>query len=57
MDMKWIAKSAAAGTVFGFMWYAVSSSEARKKHSIKRNAGKALKAAGTVLEEITSAIM
>ena len=57
MNVKSIAKGVAAGTAPGLVFYAISAAGSRKKHSIKRNAGKALKAAGTVLEEITSVIM
>ncbi|MBQ8296647.1 MAG: hypothetical protein IJX77_02555 [Ruminococcus sp.] len=57
MDVKSIAKGAAAGTAVGVVCYALSSASSKKKHSIKKNAGKALRAAGTVLDEITSAIM
>jgi hypothetical protein len=37
--------------------FGAPSAASKKKHSIKRNAGKALKAAGSVLEEITSVMM
>ncbi|MCD7892045.1 MAG: hypothetical protein LUG26_10065 [Ruminococcus sp.] len=57
MDVKSITKGVAAGTATGFVCYALSAAGSRKKHCIKKNAGKALKAAGIVLDEITSAIM
>lgn len=57
MDIKSIAKGVAAGTATGLVCYAMSTAGSKKKTSIKRNAGKALKAAGTVLEDITSIIM
>lgn len=57
MDIRSIAKGVAAGTAAGLVCYAMSAASSKKKHSIKRNAGKALKAAGTVLDEITSVIM
>ena len=57
MDIKLITKGAAIGTATGLVYYASSSAGSKKRHSIKRNAGKALKAAGTVLDEITSVIM
>lgn len=57
MDIKSIAKGVAAGTATGLVCYAMSAAGSKKKHSIKKNAGKALKAAGTVLDEITSVIM
>lgn len=57
MDVKSITKGVAAGTATGFVCYALSAAGSRKKHCTKKNAGKALKAAGIVLDEITSAIM
>jgi hypothetical protein len=57
MDVKAITKGVALGTATGLICYAVSAADSKKKHSIKRNAGKALKAAGSVLEEITSVMM
>lgn len=57
MDIRSIAKGVAAGTATGLVCYAMSAAGSKKKHSIKKNAGRALKAAGTVLDEITSVIM
>lgn len=57
MDVKSIAKGVAAGTATGLVCYALSAAGSKKKHNIKKNAGRALKAAGTVLDEITSVIM
>ncbi|MBR2283325.1 MAG: hypothetical protein IJ874_02745 [Ruminococcus sp.] len=57
MDMKAVAKGAAAGAAVGFAFYALSSASAVKKHSIKKNAGKALKAAEGLLDDITSVFM
>lgn len=57
MDIKSITKGVAAGTAVGLAMYAASTANSGKKRSIKKNAGKALKAAGSVLEEITSVIM
>ena len=57
MDIKYISKGLDAGAAVGLACYAVSAAGAKKKKSIKKNAGKALKAAGTVLDEITSVIM
>lgn len=57
MDIKSITKGVAAGTAVGLVMYAASTASSGKKRSIKKNAGKALKAAGSVLEEITSVIM
>ena len=57
MDVKSIAKGVAAGTATGLVCYALSAAGSKKRYSIRKNAGKALKAAGTVLDELTSAIM
>lgn len=57
MDVKAIVKGVAAGTATGLVCYALSAAGSKKRHSIKKNAGKALKAAGAVLDEITSVIM
>ena len=57
MNRKTIAKGLAVGTVAGIAFYGLSQSSMRKKHSLKKNAGKALRAAGSVIEEITSIIM
>lgn len=57
MNIKSVAKGAAAGTAVGLVCYAVTAASSKKKHNIKKNAGKALKAAGSVLEDITSIVM
>lgn len=57
MDVKAIAKGVAAGTATGLVCYAMSAAGSKKKNSIRKNAGKALKAAGCVLEELTSVMM
>ena len=57
MDIKSIVKSVSFGTAAGLVCYTVTAASTGKKRSIKKNAGKALKAAGNVLDEITSIIM
>ena len=57
MDMKAIAKSAAAGAVAGFAYYALSSASPMKKYSLKKDAGKTIKAAGSLLDDLKSIIM
>lgn len=57
MDVKSMAKGVAAGAAVGVVCYAFSAAGTRKKCSIKKNAGKALRAAGSVLDELTSVIM
>ena len=57
MNMKSLAKGAAAGAVVGFACYALSNARPMKKMSIKRDAGKTLKAAGNLLDDIKSVLM
>ncbi|HRR77134.1 MAG: hypothetical protein IJK31_03300 [Ruminococcus sp.] len=57
MDMKKIAVSAAAGTAAGLAWYAFSSAGPIKKMSIKKDAGRTLKAAGDLFSDLKSALM
>lgn len=57
MNIKSIAMGVAAGAATGLVTYAVSAAGTKKRRDIRKNAGKALKAAGTVLEDITSVIM
>lgn len=57
MNWKSIAKGAAAGAAAGIACCALSNVRPMKKLSIKRDAGKALKAAGDLFEDIKSVIM
>lgn len=57
MNTKSIIKGLAVGTAAGLTFYGMSQSTARRKHSLKKNAGKALKAAGAVIDEFTSFMM
>ena len=57
MNFKSLAKGAAAGAIVGFACYAFSNARPMKKMSIKRDAGKTLKAAGNLLDDIKSVIM
>jgi hypothetical protein len=54
MNIKAITTGLTTGAVIGLACYAFASSGARKRHSIKKNAGKTLKAAGNLLDDITS---
>ena len=56
MNLKAITTGITAGTAVGLAWYALASTGARKRHSIEKNAGKTLKAAGNLLDDITSII-
>ena len=57
MNMKSIAKGTAVGAIAGFACYALSTATPMKKYSIKKDAGKTLKAAGHLLDDIKSVIM
>ncbi len=57
MDIKSIAKGAAAGAAVGFAYYAFSSAGPLQKMSIKRDANKTLKAAGHLLSDLRSVVM
>ncbi|MBO7474024.1 MAG: hypothetical protein J6U00_08505 [Ruminococcus sp.] len=57
MNYRSLAKGVAAGAVVGLVCYALSNARPMKKMSIKRNAGKTLKAAGSLLDDIKSVIM
>ncbi len=57
MNMKSIAKGTAVGAIAGFACYALSTTTPVKKYSIKKDAGKTLKAAGHLLDDIKSVLM
>lgn len=57
MNMKSIAKGAAAGAVVGFAYYALTEASPMKKYSIKKNAGRTIKAAGNLLDDLKSVLM
>ncbi|MDE5936528.1 MAG: hypothetical protein K2G83_03885 [Ruminococcus sp.] len=54
MNKKAITTGLTAGVAVGAACYALSAAKVMKKHSIKRYAGKTLKAAGCLLDDITS---
>ena len=56
MNMNAMLKSISIGASVGTACFMAFSAADKKKHSIKRNAGKMLKAAGNVLDDITSAM-
>lgn len=56
MNMRAITTGVTAGAAVGLAWYALASTGARKRHSLKKNAGRTLKAAGNLIEDITSII-
>lgn len=48
-----MAKGIAAGAVVGAASYMMTSNKKRNKTMVKRNAGKAIKAVGTVIENVS----
>ncbi len=54
MNKKAITTGLTAGVAVGAACYALSAAKVMKKHSLKRHAGKTLKAAGCLLDDITS---
>lgn len=57
MDMKIIFKGAAAGAAAGIAVYALMSAAPSKKMSIKKDAGKTIKAAANLIDDVKSLIM
>ncbi|WP_295093301.1 hypothetical protein [Ruminococcus sp.] len=57
MNIKSLVKGVAAGAIMGFACYALTNARPIKKMSIKRDAGKALKAAGDLFDDLKSVIM
>lgn len=57
MNMKSIVRGAAAGMAAGLTFYALSEASPMKKNNIKRDAGKTVKAASNLLEDIKSMLM
>lgn len=57
MDIRSLAKGAAAGAAVGLAYYAVSAAGPIQKMSIKRDANKTLKAAGHLISDLKSVIM
>lgn len=56
MNMKAIWKGISVGTTVGTAAFMLVHSTDRKKRSIKRHAGKMLRAAGNVLDDLTSVV-
>lgn len=54
MTLKSIVRGVTVGATVGTVCYMLSKATSRQKHDIKKNAGKAVKAAGCVLDDITS---
>lgn len=56
MDIKSLAKGAAAGAAVGMAFCALTEAPMSKKMSIKRDANKTLKAANTLWDDIISLV-
>ena len=54
MDMKAIVKGMTAGAAVGLAYYAMTSASPNKKRSIKRDAAKTMKAAESLIQDMTS---
>ena len=57
MDIKSLAKGAAAGAAVGLAVFALTEASPSKKMSIKRDANKILKAANSLWDDIRSLMM
>ncbi|MDE5565257.1 MAG: hypothetical protein K2I93_08880 [Oscillospiraceae bacterium] len=56
MNLNAIVKGISVGATVGTACFMLINSSDRKKRNIKRHAGKMLRAAGCVLDDITSAV-
>ena len=54
MNLMSLTKGAAAGAAVGLAYYALSSASPMKKHSIKRDAAKTMRAAENLIQDLTS---
>ncbi len=54
MKLKAVISGVTMGAAVGGACYMLSKATSKQKHDIKKNAGKAIKAAGNVLDDITS---
>ncbi|MDE6019868.1 MAG: hypothetical protein K2H01_02565 [Ruminococcus sp.] len=57
MTVKSMVKGVGLGAAAGTVIYIMSKATSRQKHDIKKNTGRAIKAAGCILDDITSIIM
>lgn len=57
MRVKSIVRGLTVGAVVGTTCYMLSKATSRQKHDIRKNTTKAIKAAGCVLDDITSLIL
>ena len=54
MTVKSIVRGVTVGATVGTVCYMMSKATSKQKHDIRKNAGKAVKAAGCILDDITS---
>jgi hypothetical protein len=54
MDIKSLIKGMTAGAAVGLACYAFTSASPMKKHSLKRDAARTMKAAESLIQDITS---
>ncbi len=57
MKIKSMLKGVGLGAAAGTAIYIMSKATSRQKHDIRKNTNKAIKAAGCILDDITSIIM
>ena len=53
MTVKSIVRGVTVGATVGTVCYMMSKATSKQKHDIRKNAGKAVKAAGCILDDIT----
>jgi hypothetical protein len=56
MTIRSVVRGVTVGAAVGTACYMLSKATSRQKHDIRKNAGKAIKAAGCVLDNLTSLI-
>ncbi|MBQ8825318.1 MAG: hypothetical protein IJZ64_08870 [Ruminococcus sp.] len=56
MTVKSVVRGITVGATIGGVCYLMSKATSKQKHDIKKNTGRAIKAAGCVLDDITSLI-
>ena len=57
MEIKYLAKGAAAGAALGMAFFALTETSPSKKMSIKKDANKTIKAANHLWDDIKSLMM
>ncbi|MBQ8688524.1 MAG: hypothetical protein IJ512_08305 [Ruminococcus sp.] len=57
MTVKSVVKGLTIGATVGTVCYMMSKATSKQKHDIRKNTNRAIKAAGCVLDDITSLIL